>query len=711
MKQLFQSLKTGKTSLEELPVQQCNGSNILINSSVSLVSLGTERMILDFGKANLIDKARQQPERVKQVIEKISTDGLIPAINSIRTRLDEPLPLGYCNAGEVIDAGNKVGKFKIGDRVASNGPHAEIVSVSETLAAKIPDNVSFEEASFTVIASVALQGLRLANPTLGETCVVIGLGLVGQLAVQIAKAHGCKVIGFDLDPEKAELAGSFGAAAFSAVDPVETVNCLTNRIGADMVLITASAHGNEIIGQAAKMSRKRGRIILVGVTGLELNRADFYEKELSFQVSCSYGPGRYDPDYEKKANDYPLPFVRWTEQRNFESVLHLVGEGKLKVKPLISEIIEFDKAPELYDRLSSSKSIATLLKYPNNKLEQKRTIIIQNAGTSASPGSTPGIGLVGAGLFTKVTLLPNLIKSGAAIKTICSGTGTSATYLAKKFGIAKVTTDYNMLLEDKTIDGVIIATPHNQHSAMAIKALEAGKKVFVEKPLALNMEELASIVKAAESCGKSVTVGFNRRFAPFIVQLKKLLGTPQPLCQVVITANVGFIPQKHWVHDPAIGGGRILGEACHFIDLVSFLSGSPVEAVCASDLGGSGAATNDNVTILVKCVSGSRGTVHYFSNGSKKFPKERVEVFSQQRVFAIDNFRSLRAWGHPGFSKKVSWNQDKGHCAELAAFVGFLANNRSEPIPFKEIVNSTAATIAVVESLKKNGCWVDVLFR
>ena len=498
MKQIIQDLKKGNTILEEVPQPQIKRGHLLIKTKRSLVSLGTERMLVEFGKSNLISKAKSQPDKVKQVLDKIKTDGLVPTLEAVFKKLNEPLPLGYCNAGEVIAVGEGVSAFKVGDKVASNGNHAEVVSIPVNLCAKIPENVSYEEGSFAIIGAIALQGLRLVNPTFGETVVVIGLGLIGLIECQLLIANGCNVIGFDFEDEKVKLAEKYGVKAFAVTDPKEQDNIVksyTINIGADAVIITATSKSNEIISAAANMSRKRGRIVLVGVIGLNISRADFYEKELTFQVSCSYGPGRYDENYEQRGNDYPLPYVRWTEKRNFEAILNAISTGKLDVKSLITEVVPLEEYNKIYENMTGSSSIASILSYPD-EYDETKTVNVTKSEYGVTHKGTKGIlGIIGAGNFTSMMIVPTLKKLNADIKYISSSKGLSSTTLAKKYGIANSTTDYNSVLQDPEVNAVLITTRHNQHASMAIEALKAGKHVFVEKPLAIRQEELENIVE------------------------------------------------------------------------------------------------------------------------------------------------------------------------------------------------------------------------
>ncbi len=603
MKQIIQSFKTGETILESVPVPQVSKGNVLIKTTRSLVSQGTERMLVEFGRSNLIQKARQQPDKVKQVLDKIKSDGLIPTLEAIFNKLEQPLPLGYCNVGRVEALGEAVKEFKVGDRVASNGNHAEYVCIPQNLVVHIPDNVSDDEAAFTVIGSIGLQGIRLCNPSFGETIVVIGLGLIGIITAELLVANGCNVIGVDLDPVKIQLAQKKGIICINpgeGTDVVKFVQSFTNNIGADGVIITASAKTNEIISQAAQMSRKRGRIILVGVVGLNLSRAEFYEKELSFQVSCSYGPGRYDENYEQKGQDYPLPYVRWTEKRNFTAILNAISSGKLDVKCLITQSVQLHEYKSIYDNISSNGSIASLLIYPGTS-DKSSVINIFSGKFETGKG---GMGIIGAGNFTKMTILPALKKANAILVSIASAGGVSGTALAKKYNVLKSTTDYIQILNDPQVDMMLITTRHHQHARMVVECLKANKHVFVEKPLALNEEELNEII-AVYNGTKSLTVGFNRRFSPHVQKVKSLVGNS--MMNVIATMNAGFIPKDVWVHDMKTGGGRIVGEACHFMDLITFLTGSKIKEVCMNAMGMNPAENTDNASILLKYENGSTG--------------------------------------------------------------------------------------------------------
>ncbi|MCK0132256.1 bi-domain-containing oxidoreductase [Flavobacteriaceae bacterium F08102] len=704
MKQIIQDLKNGDTILEEIPVPNVKPGAVLIKTSRTLVSLGTERMLVEFGKANFIQKAKQQPDKVKMVLDKVKTDGLKPTLNSVFNKLNQPLPLGYCNVGEVVAVGKGVSEFQIGDRVASNGNHAEYVLVPKNLVAKIPDNVTDEEAAFTVIGSIGLQGIRLLNPTFGETIVVVGLGLIGLVTAELLKANGCRVIGFDYDPMKVALAKRKGITAINpaeGTDQVKFVESFTNGIGADGVLITASNKSNEIISQSAKMCRKRGRIVLVGVIGLDISRADFYEKEISFQVSCSYGPGRYDESYEQNGNDYPIGYVRWTEKRNFEAILQALSNKSLNVIPLITERVSIGDYKQVYGDMKNSKSIASILVYDQTEKPVK-TVDVQEKSFAGKKGV---IGIIGAGNFTSSTLMPQLKKLNANVKYIASSGGLSSTTMAKRFGIAKSTTDYREILNDPEVDLVMITTKHNAHASQVIECLQAGKSVFVEKPLALTRAELTAITEEYNKQQVALSVGFNRRFAPLATKMKAALGNDKTPKNIVATMNAGYIPANVWVHDMQVGGGRIIGEACHYIDLCTYFADSKVTAVCMNAMGINPQENTDNASILLKYENGTNAVVNYFGNGSKAYSKERIEVYSQERTMIMDNWRKLKLYGFKGGNS--SSKQDKGHFAQFEALIKQQKEGGPAIIPFDIIENTTKASFAALESLK-TGSWVEI---
>lgn len=709
MRQILQDLSTGQIQVAEVPRPGIQQGQLLVETSKSLISAGTERMLLEFGRSGLIGKAKQQPDKVRQVLQKIQTDGLMTTMEAVRAKLDQPIPLGYSNAGTVVEAAPGT-PFSMGERVVSNGFHADYVCVPTNLCARIPETVSDDAAAFTVLGAIGLQGVRLAAPSIGENFCVIGLGLIGLLTVQILRAGGCHVLGVDLDPEKCRMAAEFGAEPVDisrGQDPVEAAAAMSGGRGMDGVLITAATRSSEPVHQAAQMCRKRGRVILVGVSGLELKRDDFYEKELSFQVSCSYGPGRYDPGFEEKGHDYPFGYVRWTETRNFEAVLALMADKKLLTEPLVSHRFDIENAPSAYDVIAGSGEphLGILLDYSSRKkiastsLPEERTItLIPQTAASKRTSGIPVIGMIGAGSFAGQVLLPAIAAGKARLKTIVSRGGTNSAVMGKKFGFETASSDPEHVFSDSEIDAVIIATRHDTHAELALSALRAGKHVFVEKPLCLNPSELEQIGSLYETSDPRpvLTVGFNRRFSPLVEKITELIATTKAPVSIVMTINAGIIPGAHWIHDPGIGGGRIVGEVCHFIDLLRFLAASRISD---SRLVPMASLHRDTLTATLAFANGSIGTVHYFSNGSKRFPKERIEVFCDGRILVLDNFRMLKGYGWSGFSKMKLARQDKGHRRELEAFLNAVRHGDNPPIPFDELVE----VMETVFRLNQNG--------
>jgi predicted dehydrogenase/threonine dehydrogenase-like Zn-dependent dehydrogenase len=724
-------------------------------------------MLVEFGKASLFEKARQQPDKVLQVLDKVKTDGLVPTLMAVRSKLDQPIPLGYCNVGTVLEVGSSVTEFQPGDRVASNGPHAEVVCVPKNLCAKIPDGVSDEAAAFTVLGSIGLQGIRLAQPTLGEAFVVSGLGLIGLVTVQLLKAHGCRVLGLDFSKQRLELAEKLGAEThnLSDGDPVATAMQFSRGRGIDGVIITAATDSDEPMHHAAQMSRRRGRIVLVGVVGLKLARADFYEKELSFQVSCSYGPGRYDSGYEQRGHDYPIGFVRWTEQRNFEAMLDMMASGQIDPAFLVSHRFSLHQAVDAYDLISGKQpSLGVLLEYPDASatasLDLRRQTIPMRANTdtpqrsfrtsakpqrasdspilnpscdasekplspqgrgegvkkpqceSDSPILNPScdarqISVIGAGNYASQVLIPALKKNGAKLVCVASRNGLTAAYAARKFGFERATSDLDSVMNDRRVGTIVIATRHDSHANLVCQALEAGKNVFVEKPLALNGFELARVLATyrrveSESMGSApiFTVGFNRRFAPQIQRMRSLLEEVHEPKSFIMTVNAGAIPANHWVHDPVVGGGRLVGEGCHFIDLLRFLCGSPIVSVQATMFGRGSAAEirEDKISMTLSFADGSFGTIHYLANGHRSISKERLEVFCAGRVIQLDNFRRMSAVGWKKFRRMNLWQQDKGHVAEVQAFIRAVETGGPLPISIDELAEVTQVSFDAVRA-------------
>jgi predicted dehydrogenase len=659
-------------------------------------------MLVEFGRAGWLEKARSQPDKVRQALLKLRTDGLAATVDAIRAKLAEPFPLGYCQSGEIIQVGADVPDFRPGDRVATNGPHATAVSVPCTLCARIPDQVPFEAAAFTPLAAVALHGVRLSCATLGETIVVYGLGLVGLMAVQLLRASGCNVVGIDLDPERLRLAEEFGARAVHGTsEPVRAVLKATGGTGADAVLLTLVSESDEPIALASEMCRKRGRLVLVGVTGLRLRRDLLYRKELSFTVSCSYGPGRYDPAYEENGNDYPVAYVRWTQQRNFVAVLDQMAQGRLSTARLISHRFSFANAPAAYELVANgSASLGIVLEYGPQSLalasrDDYRSV--PKRGSATRKGGR-AVAVVGAGAFAKRVLIPQLAACGATLRTVMSRGGTAAASAQQRFGFEQTATDIADVLADDGVDAVVIATQHDTHAALAVDVLAAGKAVFVEKPLALDRTQLTAVQGALEQSVGSLMVGFNRRFAPLALECQHLLHDRVGPLAVLITVNAGFIPPDSWVHDPRVGGGRIIGEACHFIDLARFLVGSPIEGITGL------AATDDSrmpvpdlATFTLRFVDGSLATVNYWANGSRSFPKERIECFWDGRTVQIDNWRRLRGFGVRTPAWRPLRRQDKGHAEEIQRWLLSVERGEEAPICAEELLEVSAWSIKAAE--------------
>jgi len=699
-------MSSGLTSVVESPAPMLSSNALKVLTKVSLISAGTERMLVGFGKASYIDKARQQPEKVKMVFDKVLTDGLLTTYDAVRSKLSQPLPLGYSNVGVVEEVSPGLVGFKSGDRVVSNGAHADVVVVKKNLCAKIPDEVDDESAAFTVVGSIGLQGVRLAQPTLGESFVIIGAGLIGLLTIQLLRANGCRVLAIDFDKEKLSLAAQFGAEICNPASGGEVLAraaSFSRDRGVDGVIITASTQSNDPVKQAAQICRKRGRIVLVGVAGLDLDRADFYEKEISFQVSCSYGPGRYDPSYEEAGIDYPIGHVRWTEQRNFEAFLDMLAAGTINVKPLISSRFEFTDATLAYEELTSSDSSLGILLDYNSALPGRLLRSIElTKGYESSPG-TPVLGFIGAGNYASRILIPAFKKAGGKLNTLVTANGKNGVIHGVKAGFLHASTDVDSMLLDSTINTVVIATQHDSHAKYVTASLNYGKNVWVEKPLALDSESLVSIETAyrnayqkdgnAKSC-PHLMVGFNRRFSPHIQKMNRLLSKVDAPKSLVMTINAGFISKGHWTQDPLKGGGRIIGECCHFIDLMRFLVGSKITSINGQAMVSNTSKETmlDRSSITLGFRDGSFGTILYLANGAANFPKERIEVFVEGKILQLDNFRKLKGFGWKGFKKMNLWVQDKGQDACALAFMEALKSG-IPCIPVDEIFEVAHATI------------------
>lgn len=704
MKLLLNSLRTGATSLVEAPWPRAGRNGLVIATRRTLVSAGTERMLVAFGKAGLVEKARSQPGKVRQVIAKARTDGLLPTIEAVRSKLDEPIQLGYSNVGSVVEVGPGAAGFSVGDRVVSNSPHAEIVSASRTRATRVPDAVSDDAAAFAVVGAIGLEGMRLAAPALGETVVIFGLGLIGLVTVQLLLANGCRVLGIDVDGERCRLATELGAAAVdlsTGADPVEEGVRFSRGHGVDAVLITAATSSHALVHQAAQMCRKRGRIVLVGDAGLNLSRDDFHKKELSFQVSSAYGPGRYEPGYEE-GHDYPIGFVRWTQQRNIEAVLDMMAAGRIDVAPLISHRYAFADAAQAYALLAGGEpSLGILLDYPEPAAVAQRSLPQSFPAPSAPQAGA--IAVIGAGNYAARVLIPAFAAAGATPALLVNSGGPGAALAGKRLGIKDISSDLDRPFSDAAIGTIVIATRHDSHADLVVRAIAAGRNVFVEKPLCLTLEELDRIEAAyseAAAAGKApmLTIGFNRRLAPMVVRLGRALKSiAGPKC-FIMTVNAGAVDDDHWTQDEAAGGGRIVGEACHFIDLLRHLAGAPIEDLKVSRIEPRQARgrADDKATLTLSFADGSIGTVHYFANGNKNFPKERLEVFGGGRVYQLLNYRTLRGYGDPRLSTMRRFAIDKGQRDFVAAFLASLGGG-APVIPVDELFEVSRASILAAE--------------
>jgi len=700
MKQVLQFRRSGATRVVDVPAPVVPRGGLLVHNRFSLISPGTERMLVEAGGANLLNTARQRPDLVRQVVDKAMRDGVPATLESIRGRLDVAIPLGYSCAGVVLDVGDQVDIFKAGERVACAGAgqanHAEYVAVAKNLSVRIPDEVSFEDAAFVTVGAIALHAVRQAQVQLGESCVVIGLGLVGQLTVQLLQAAGCRVFGIDIGDDKVALALASGAdAACVRADGelLERVREFTLGRGADAILITAATSSSDPVQLAPKLARDRARVVAVGMIGMDVPRNAYFEKELELRQSRSYGPGRYDRTYEEQGVDYPLGYVRWTEQRNMQAFLDLVAQGKVRPGQLVTHRLPIDQAEHAYRIVTgevTEPSLGILLEYPADAPPPHARVELRAAPPLAA--STVRLGVVGAGSFARSVLLPRLRGLDVELRGVATASGPSAQQTASRFGFTFATTDWRQVLEE--CDAVLIATRHNLHATVAAAALRAGKAVFLEKPMALAEPELADLLDAWRHSGQVLQVGFNRRFAPSYRWLKDAVRGPRVMSYRV---NAGAVAPDSWVLDPELGGGRVIGEVCHMVDLLFDLAGAPVESVYAQP-----GSAGDDVVLSLGFEDGSIGTIIYASGGDRALPKERLEILGAGRAAVLDDF--LRAQVHAGaHSRKFGgrWaTQDKGHAAELAAFIEAVRKGELSPVDPEGSAHVTRVTFAAIESMR-----------
>jgi predicted dehydrogenase len=706
MQQIVQNIRTGETSVKQLPTPIAGAGSVLVASACSLISAGTERYVVELARKNLLQKAKERPDHVRRVVDKIKKEGLISVATQVRAKLNEPMPLGYSAAGVVVECGRNVHEFKPGDRVAVAGPHAEVVSVSRNLCARIPEGVTFEQASYTSVASIALEGVRLAKVTLGERVVVVGLGLIGQITVGLLKAQGCRVFGIDIDASRLAMAKTFGADEVGAALSADAVAAFTGQYGADAVILTASTSSNEPIEFAAKVARVKGRVVLVGVTGLNLPRPPFFEKELEFTVSSSLGPGRGEYNYEEKGVDYPFGHVRWTAQRNMQAVLDVIASGKLPVEKLTTHRYAIDQASEAYDVITSPSGslYGVVIEYPGASSALKRRPVIHQGKSQGT--SELHMSLVGAGNFARLVMLPLLSKHrNIQFRGICTANGMRAASEADQYGFQYSATEYQQILDDKLTNAVVISTRHHLHASMVMSALRAGKHVFVEKPLCIVEEELDALDQCISELGADcpiLMVGFNRRYSPGVAALRDHFQNTHPL-SVTYRFHSGFIPANSWTQDNEVGGGRIVGEASHAIDTCTAIVGSPPVRVFAESVAQARDAhtTDDRAMIVMRHANGSVSCVSYQAGGDRSGPSERIEVFGGGRSAVLDEWQSLELW-QDGKRSSTPLHRDKGHAEALSRFVRALERGESWPVPWREELYSVSwASIMAVRSLRE----------
>lgn len=716
MKQILQNMRDGKTNVQEVPIPSVKRNGALVKTKASLLSAGTERMLVEFAEKSLVAKATSRPDLVKQVISKARREGLIPTIEAAFNKLDQPMPLGYSSAGLIQQTGCDLVGFQSGDRVVCAGGgyavHAEYGMIPQNLLAHLPENVDFESGAFATLGAISLQGLRLANPQLGESVCIIGLGLLGLLAVQIAKAAGCHVFGIDLDPHRVELASKFNCQAVVRDDCEPSALSFTGGLGFDHVLICADTRSNDPVELAGSISRDRGTVVAIGAFGMDIPRKTYYEKELTFKISRSYGPGRYDSKYEEGGIDYPAGYIRWTEGRNIQAFVDLLAQGKVDVKPLISHRFPVEHAAQAYDLITGKSDepfLGVLLTYPDEQQSKETRKITYPTFVDANAKVT--VGVLGAGNYAQAVFLPALKKTGnTTLAGITSGQGLSAAHAAKKFGFGFASSDETDILNAPDINTVVILTRHNQHARQVITALQNGKNVYCEKPLAISEEELVKVEETLASNAKGIlTVGFNRRFAPFSQALKGFFTEPSSSMAIDYRVNAGYLPPNHWTQDPAQGGGRIIGEACHFIDFCTFLTGHSPKSIRMQCLPAVGTHPQDSCVITMDYADGSLATIHYLANGNKNFPKERIEVFSAGKIGILDDFRSLELTSESRRDyQKSRLAQNKGHQAAWSRFLESITTGGTLPIPYEELISVTRASIAAVESAN-NGQTINLI--
>jgi predicted dehydrogenase/threonine dehydrogenase-like Zn-dependent dehydrogenase len=708
VKQVIQHLRSGRLELVDVPEPVCRSGGIVVRNTASVISAGTEKMVIDFAGKSLLGKAKDRPDLVKQVLDKVKKDGIGSTMQTVLSRLDQPIPLGYSCAGVVEQVGRGAEEFSPGDRVACAGmgyaTHSDVVFVPKNLAARVPEGASLEDAAYVTIGAIALHGVRIADVRIGESVAVIGLGLLGQVSVQILKAAGCRVIGIDLDAAKVELAREMGAdAAVLRTDGVEAaVSAFTRGIGVDAVVVTAATESNDPTELAGLICRDRGRVAVVGAVKMDVPRKVYYEKELDLRLSRSYGPGRYDPEYEERGNDYPIAYVRWTERRNMEEFLRLVAAGQVTPSRLTTHRFSIERSEEAYELVTGKDGqpfLGVVLCYEERAAPTPiRLVRLAERGVSPDP---TGIGFIGAGNFARAVLLPRFSKADKAdLIGIATATGHNARTTGTRHGFRYCTTDVSRLLCDDSIDAVVVATRHGSHAHLAADSLRAGKCVFVEKPLAIDEEGLSHVLEAQAESEAMLFVGFNRRFSPLAAQLKQAFSSAGAPLAIQYRINAGPLPVDSWIHHPQEGGGRIIGEVCHFVDLVQFLTDDVPVEVFAYPIGGSEAGKHDTVSIVMRMHGGSLASINYFATGERSFPKELIEVFGGGVIGVLDDFRRLTVVKGGRGKKRRTLSQNKGFSEEVRAFLAAVRGQAEPPIPLDSLIATTRTTFAIEESLR-----------
>lgn len=692
-------------AVTDVPAPVVRPGFVMVRTAASLISAGTERMTVESGQKSLMGRAFDQPALVKQVIEKARNEGVLNTIDAVRSKLESFIALGYSAAGTVLEVGAGVTDFRQGDRVACAGvgyaSHAEVLAVPKNLCGRLPAQVDFDAAAFSTVGAIALQGVRLTEPTLGESVVVIGLGLIGQLAVQLLKANGCRVFGIDLDEKKVELARQLGAELGGAPgdDTKRSVMEWSRGHGADAVLITAASSSNQPVELAGEISRPKGRVVVVGAVGLNIPRKPYYDRELTFKISMSYGPGRYDPEYEERGHDYPFGYVRWTEGRNIEAFLDLLADGRVNVESLISHRFKLAESERAYELITGNEPyLGVVLHYDTERALESR-IPLATKPTGAASGVR--VGLIGAGSYAKAMLLPNLKAAGAEFQSIATASGVTARAVGQQNGFRFCVSTAEEVIDDEQTNLIVIATRHDLHAKLAQRGLESGRNVFVEKPLALNDEELAGVIAAAQQSPGQLMVGFNRRFSPLALKARELFSDRATPLSINYRVNAGRVPRGHWAVDPKEGGGRIIGEVCHFIDFIHFITGSLTTRVYAEPISTSNQDVNseDSVFITLRLADGSNGSIAYLAEGDRALPKERIEIFGSGKSFVLDDFRSGSAWHNGRETKTKLRAQDKGQKDEIRAVCAVVRDGGGAPIALDDLATTTRATFRILESL------------